>query len=67
MDRVQSRIRPHCAYPHILGSPSSYMTLHPIPFEFSYLQYEENFDFFCISALVIFCTWAAGLLSDMRW
>ncbi len=26
-----------CAFPHILGSPSSYMTLHPIPSEFPYL------------------------------
>jgi hypothetical protein len=25
-----------CAFPHILGSPSSYMTLHPIPCEFPY-------------------------------
>ncbi len=23
-----------CAFPHILGTPSSYMTLHPIPSEF---------------------------------
>jgi hypothetical protein len=23
-----------CAFPHILGRPSSYMTLHPIPSEF---------------------------------
>ncbi len=26
-----------CAFPHILGSPSSFMTLHPIPFEFPYM------------------------------
>ncbi len=26
-----------CVFPHILGSPSSYMTLHPIPFEFPYI------------------------------
>jgi hypothetical protein len=26
-----------CAFPHILGSPSSYMTLHPIPSEFPYI------------------------------
>jgi hypothetical protein len=25
-----------CAFPHILGSHSSYMTLHPIPSEFPY-------------------------------
>ncbi len=49
MDRVQSHTIPYiandliiygeniCAFPHILGSPSSYMTLHPIPPEFSYI------------------------------
>ncbi len=26
-----------CAFPHILGSPSSYMNLHPIPSEFPYI------------------------------
>ncbi len=26
-----------CAFPHILGSPSSYMTLHLIPYKFPYL------------------------------
>jgi hypothetical protein len=26
-----------CASSHILGSPSSYMTLHPIPSEFPYI------------------------------
>jgi hypothetical protein len=26
-----------CALPHILGSPSSYMTLHLIPSEFPYI------------------------------
>jgi hypothetical protein len=25
------------AFPHILGSPSSYITLHPIPSEFPYI------------------------------
>ncbi len=37
-----------CAFPHILGSPSSFMTLHPIPSEFFYTVYEENFVFFFI-------------------
>ncbi len=37
-----------CAFPHILGSPSLYMTLHPVPSEFPYI-YEENFVFFFIS------------------
>jgi hypothetical protein len=26
-----------CAFPHILGSPSLYMTLHPIQSEFPYI------------------------------
>ncbi len=26
-----------CVFPHILGSPSSYMTFHPIPSEFPYI------------------------------
>jgi hypothetical protein len=26
-----------CAFPHILGGPSSYMTLHPIPSKFPYI------------------------------
>jgi hypothetical protein len=37
-----------CAFPHILGSPSSCMTLRPIHLNF--LIYEENFVFFFISA-----------------
>jgi hypothetical protein len=27
-----------CAFPHILGSPSSYMTLQPLPSEFPYMR-----------------------------
>jgi hypothetical protein len=38
-----------CALPHILGSPSSYMTLHPIPSELNFLIYEENFVILFIS------------------
>ncbi len=38
-----------CAFPHILGSPSSYMTLHPSPSEFPYTVYAENLVFFFIS------------------
>ncbi len=34
------------AFPHILGSPSSYMTLHPIPSEFPYIR--GNFFYQCI-------------------
>ncbi len=37
-----------CAFPHILGNPSSYMTLQPLP-NLSSLIYEENFIFFFIS------------------
>ncbi len=36
-----------CAFPHILESPSSYRTLHPIPSEFPNI--DENFVFFFIS------------------
>ncbi len=33
-----------CSFPHILGSPSSYMTLQLLPSEFPYI-YEEKFSF----------------------
>ncbi len=36
-----------CAFPHILGIPSSYMTLHPSHLNF--LKYEENFVLYFIS------------------
>ncbi len=35
-----------CAFPHQLGSPSSYMTLHPIPSEFPYIWGKILFSFF---------------------
>ncbi len=35
-----------CVFPHILGSPSSYMTLHPIPFEFPYIRGKICFLFY---------------------
>jgi hypothetical protein len=41
-----------CSFPHIvhvLGSPSSYMTLQPIPSEFPYI--EKNFVSFFISVM----------------
>ncbi len=43
-----------CAIPHILGSSSSYMTTYMqlIPPHLNFLIYEENFDFFFISAYV---------------
>ncbi len=47
-----------CAFPHILGSPSSYMTLQPIPFsEFPYM-YEENFFSFLTVQFILnnYCT-----------
>jgi hypothetical protein len=44
---VQSHI--YDKRPHILGSHSSYMTLHPIPSEFPYIS-EENLVFFFIIA-----------------
>ncbi len=31
-----------CLFPHILGSPFSYITLQPLPSEFPYILYEEN-------------------------
>ncbi len=59
MEQLQSHIRLTaysyciwlniCAFPHILGSPSSYMTLQPILSEFPYVLYEENFVFFFVS------------------
>jgi hypothetical protein len=58
-DRVQSHILLMASsymvkdlrIPRILGGPSSYMTLHPIPSEFPYTVYEKNFVFFFISDL----------------
>ncbi len=58
MEQLQSQIwltAPHiwgniCAFPHILGSPSRYMTLQLLHSEFPYTVYEENFLFFFISA-----------------
>ncbi len=35
-----------CAFTHILGSPCSYMTLHPIPSEFSYIWRKFSFLFY---------------------
>jgi hypothetical protein len=51
MEQLQSHIWPPniylhiCAFPHTLGSPSSYMTLQLLHF----LIYEENFILFFIS------------------
>ncbi len=38
-----------CAFSHILGSPSSYITLQLLHSEFPYTVYEENFILFFIS------------------
>ncbi len=38
-----------CAFPYILGSPSSYLTLQLLYSEFPYTVYEENLIFFFIS------------------
>ncbi len=40
-----------CAFPHILGSPSSYMTLHPIPSEFPYIWRKSSFLFYQCSRM----------------
>jgi hypothetical protein len=54
-----------CAFPHILGSPSSYMTLHPIPFEFPYTVYKEYFVFFFISVLIAIAQISSSLQDRM--
>jgi hypothetical protein len=45
-----------CAFSYVVGSPSSNMTLHPIPSKFPYTVYEENFLSFFISeeCLILF-------------
>ncbi len=51
-----------CAFFHILGSPSSYMTLHPIPSEFPYIWGKLVFFFISVhirpqgGICVQFCT-----------
>ncbi len=62
-DRVQRHIwrtaSPYmtkCAFPHILGSPSSYMTLHPIHSEFPHI-WGNIFFFFFISAVYVHGFW----------
>ncbi len=53
-----------CAFPHILGSASSYMTLHPIPSDFNID--EKNFVFFFISVggRAIYCTAKYKIISS---
>jgi hypothetical protein len=38
----------YLAFSQILGSPSSYITLQPLPSEFPYTVHEENFILFFI-------------------
>jgi hypothetical protein len=59
-----------CAFPHIhvLGSPSSYMTLQPIPSEFPYI--ETNFVFFFYQwqrlGVVVVFTSTASIFSKLH-
>jgi hypothetical protein len=52
MEQLHSHIRsPHiwlniCALPHVLGSPSSYMTLQLLHSEFPYIRGKFKFSFF---------------------
>jgi hypothetical protein len=43
-----------CGFSHILGSPSSYLTLQLLHSEFPYTVYEENLIFFFISASLFY-------------
>ncbi len=54
-----------CAFPHIFGSPSSYMTLHPIPSEFPYIW--GKFCFLFISAVyLLFIVWGVVFTTCMK-
>jgi hypothetical protein len=72
MEQLQSHIwqrPPHiwgsiCAFPYILGSPSSYMTLQLLHSEFPYILYEENFILFFISVLAIGSSWSSSGVND---
>ncbi len=73
MEQLQRHIwltAPHiwgniCAFPHILGSPSSYMTLQLLHSEFPY--YEENLIFFFISVKEVTGPRAKGLSRLWIW
>jgi hypothetical protein len=48
---AKSYMTPHislniCGFPHILGSPSSYMTLQPLPSKFPYIRGKFSFLFY---------------------
>ena len=49
MEQLQSHIWGNiCAFPHIVGSPSFYMTVQLLHSEFPYIQYEDNLIFFSV-------------------
>jgi hypothetical protein len=51
-----------CAFPHMLGSPSSYMTLQPLLSEFPYIRGKFYFLFYqCVSLLL---TWMQAVHYD---
>ncbi len=49
-----------CAFPHILGSLSLYMTLQPIPSEFPYIWGKSPFSFLSVWRLVVSNSGRAG-------
>jgi hypothetical protein len=51
-----------CAFLHILGNPSSYMTLHPIPSEFPYIWGKFSFLFIRAASYIISCYWTNAFL-----
>ncbi len=53
-------------FPHILGSPSSYMTLQPLPSEFPYIWGKFIFLFYQCGVLHI-ASLAAGTLAGCGW
>ncbi len=67
MDQLQSHIwltassymGKFCAFPHILGSPSSYLTLQLLHSEFSYIYGENLILFFISVGLTVGRRWAA--------
>jgi hypothetical protein len=66
MEQLQSHIcRNICAFPHILGSPSSYMTLQLLHSDFPYKL--GKFDFLFLSVYFpLFSTMAESLAATVR-
>ncbi len=52
-----------CAFPHILGSPSSYMTLQPITSEFPHIL--EKFLFLVYQCRALVCFYAHGRVDKL--